>query len=247
MNENFDSFDNYAMKFDMNDRMIVYKYNHSYRVVHQAEEISRSIDLDNVERDLASLIALLHDIARFTQWEKHKSFKDKESFDHGEKGVEILFNEGEIKNYNCDKDDYEIIKKAISNHNKYSIEDGLNERELLHSKIVRDADKLDILYSFSTNRLLEIKNDDKNISDEVRKQFFEHKLIDNNYSKVANDWVVTIFSFVFDLHFDYSFNRVFEEKYIEKIYDGMKNKELFKPFYDETIKYLKKRCKDVRK
>ena len=58
MNENHDAFDNYVMKFDMNERMIAYKYNHSYRVVHQAEEICRSLDLDTYERDIASLIAL---------------------------------------------------------------------------------------------------------------------------------------------------------------------------------------------
>ena len=37
-----------------------------------------------------------------------------------------------------------IIYKAINNHNKFEIERGLSERELLHCKIIRDADKLDI-------------------------------------------------------------------------------------------------------
>ena len=36
-----------------------------------------------------------------------------------------------------------IIKKAIYNHNKYKIEENLNDVELLHRKIIRDADKLD--------------------------------------------------------------------------------------------------------
>ena len=91
MNENFDAFDEYAMKYDMNIKEIAYKYNHSYRVVHQAEEISRSIELDEEEKDLASLIALLHDIARFEQWKRYKSFSDTKEFDHGDEGVKILF------------------------------------------------------------------------------------------------------------------------------------------------------------
>ncbi len=247
MDKNYDEFDKYAMKYDMNEEMIVYKYNHSYRVVHQAEEICRSIDLDNVERDLASLIALLHDIARFRQWTEYKTFKDKDSFDHGEEGAKILFEEGEINNYDCDKADYEIIRKAIVNHNKYIIEDGLNDRELLHSKIIRDADKIDILYAFSTWRLLEITNDDSEISDDVRKQFYEHKPIDRKLIKTVNDRALGKFSLVFDLNYDYSIERIYEEGYIDKIYEGMKNKSIFKEFYDETIKYLKKRCKDVRK
>lgn len=243
MNENFDEFDKYVMQYDMNEKMIEYKYNHSYRVVHQAEEVCRSIDLDNVERDLASLIALLHDIARFRQWTKYKTFNDLESFDHGDEGVKILFDEGEINNYICDKEDYEIIRKSIKNHNKYIIESGLNDRELMHSKIIRDADKIDILYAFSTKRLLEIKNDDSIINEEARKQFFEHKPVDKKYIKSLNDRAIALFSLVFDLYYDYSYERIYNEKYIDKIYEGMINKEIFKPFYDETIKFLKKRCK----
>ena len=247
MNENFDAFDKYVMNYDMKERMIEYKYNHSYRVVHQSEEICRSLDLDNVERDLASLIALLHDIARFRQWTDYKTFKDKDSFDHGDEGEKILFEEGEIKNYICDKEDYDIIRKAVRNHNKYIIEDGLSERELLHSKIVRDADKIDILYAFSTNRLLEIENDDSPINEEVRKQFYKHESIDRKIVKSVNDRAVAKFSLIFDLYYDYSLERVYSEKYIDKIYEGMKNKELFKEFYEEAIRFLKKRCNDDRK
>ena len=247
MNENFDAFDKYAMNYDMKERMIEYKYNHSYRVVHQSEELCRSLDLDNVERDLASLIALLHDIARFRQWTDYKTFRDKDSFDHGDEGEKILFEEGEIKNYICDKEDYDIIRKAIRNHNKYIIEDGLSERELLHSKIVRDADKIDILYAFSTNRLLEIDNDDSPINEEVRKQFYKHESIDRKIVKSVNDRAVAKFSLIFDLYYDYSLERVYSEKYIDKIYEGMKNKELFKEFYEEAIRFLKKRCNDDRK
>ena len=60
MNENFDVFDDFVMTYDMNEKMIGYKYNHSYRTVHQAEEIARSLELDEEDMNLASNIALLH-------------------------------------------------------------------------------------------------------------------------------------------------------------------------------------------
>lgn len=246
MNEDYDEFDKYAMKYDMNEDNIAYKYKHSYRVVHQAEEISRSLDLDNVERDLAVLIALLHDIARFRQWTEYKTFDDRKSFDHGLEAVKILFDEGEIKNYKCDKEDYDVLKKAIFNHNKLAIEDGLNERELLHSKIIRDADKLDIIYAFSTWKLLEITNDDSPISEDVRKDFFDHKPVDKRKIKTVNDRALEKFSLVFDLYLDYSFERVLDEQYIEKMYEGLKNKKIFKEYYEEAMRFLKKRCKNVR-
>lgn len=239
MEENFDAFDEYVLSFDMNETMIAYKYNHSYRVVHQSEEICRSLDMDNVERDLASLIALLHDIARFKQWKEYKTFDDNKSFDHGDMGVKILFDEGLIKNFNVIKEDYDIVSVSIKNHNKYEIEEGLSDRAVLHSKIVRDADKLDILYAFSTNRLLEIKEDDNGISDQVREDFLNHKVIKKDLIKSLNDRIVALFSLVFDLNYDYSKDRIRDEKYIDKIYEHLKNKKMFKIYRDEINKYLK--------
>ena len=240
MNENHDAFDNYVMKYDMNERMIAYKYSHSYRVVHQAEEICRSIDLDTYERDIASLIALLHDIARFKQWAEYKTFSDIDSFDHGDMGVKILFDEGEIKNYIVDKKEYDVIKKAIKFHNKFNLDEkGMNEREIMHSKIIRDADKIDILYSFSTNRLLELKEDNEEISEVVKDEFFRHKGVHKDEIKSKNDDIVKLFALVFDLNYEYSKERILNEKYIEKMYEHLKHKKIFKPFKDEAIKYLK--------
>ena len=241
MNENFDKFDEYVMKYDINEKMIGYKYNHSYRVVHQAEEICRSLNTDTVERDLASLIALLHDIARFRQWTEYKTFSDKDSIDHADEGVKILFDEGEIKNYICDKEDYDVIKKAITYHNKISIDtENMNEREKMHCMIIRDADKLDILYAFSTNRLLGMKDEEgKGISDKIREDFFNHKLVSRKDVTNKNEEILIYVSMAYDLYYDYSKERVVNEKYFEKLYENLKNKKLFKPYFDEAIKYLK--------
>ena len=247
MNENFDEFDKYVMQYDMNEKMIEYKYNHSYRVVHQAEEVCRSIDLDNVERDLASLIALLHDIARFRQWTDYKTFKDSESFDHGDEGVKILFDEGEIKNFIIDKDDYEVVKKAVAGHNKYELDfDDMSEREKLHCKIIRDADKVDILYAFSTNRLLEVVEDDAEISENVKEEFYKHKQTKNINIKSKNDRIISMISLVFDLNYDYSKERVLNENYLKKLYSHFTNKKMFKPYIEEAINYLKGGNKNVR-
>ena len=244
MEENYDVFDDFVMKYDMNENMIVYKYNHSYRVVHQAEEICRSLNMDTVERDLASFIALVHDIARFRQWTNYKTFNDFESFDHGNEGEKILFEEGMIDKFHVDKNDYDVIRVAVRNHNKLNIEDGLNERELLHSKIIRDADKIDILYAFSTNRLLELKEDEGlGISDAVREEFLKHIPVVKKNIKNKNDRLLMLLSLIYDLNYDYSKDRIKNEKYVEKIYNHLSNKKMFKEYFDEVNKYLKRRAK----
>ena len=52
----------------------------------------------------------------------------------------------DIRKY-IENDKYdEIIRKAIKNHNKFEIEKRLTEKELIFAKIIRDADKIDIIY-----------------------------------------------------------------------------------------------------
>ncbi len=239
MEENYDAFDEYAFKYDMNEDMIKYKYNHSYRVVHQAEEICRSLDLDTEKRDTASLIALLHDIARFKQWTEYKTFKDSDSFDHGDMGVKILFEDGLIKKFNAKKEEYDLIAAAIKNHNKFKIDSKIKGDTLLQCKIVRDADKIDILYAFSTNRLLEIEEDDSEISENVRESFHSHNLVLKKDVKTINDKLIMLLSLIYDLNYDYSKERIYNEKYIDKLYEHIKNKKMFKEYFDELKKYLK--------
>ena len=99
MEKNYDAFNEYAMTFDMNIEMIKYKFNHSYRVVHQAEMIAHDENLSEEDMYLASLIALLHDYARFEQWSKYETFNDAKSFDHGDYAAKLLFDEGHIKKF----------------------------------------------------------------------------------------------------------------------------------------------------
>ena len=244
MNDNFDVFDKYFMEFDIEDKMIQFKYNHSYRVLHQCDEISFVLNLDEDDNYIACLIGLLHDIGRFPQWTKNKSFND-ELLDHAQLGVKILFDEGKIKDYDVSSDDYEIIKKAILNHNKFKIDEDLTVREKLHSKIIRDADKIDILYTYSEN-VLKLETDNSKIRDEIHDEFFKHNIIDIRKCNTINEKAVAFFASIYDLNYDYSKGYILDKNYITKIYDVLDNKEIIKPYYEEVIKYLEGSVKNDR-
>ena len=240
MDHNFDMFNDFVMNYDMNEEMIAYKFNHTYRTVHQAEEIARSLNLNEEDKELATIIALLHDIARFRQWKEYKTFTDAKSFDHGDEGVKILFEEGEIEKYNIDKKYYDIIKTAIRLHNKLDInEEELSAKELLHTKIIRDADKIDIIYSFSTQRLLEIKSDDSPISKNVIESIKNHKLVNKLDVNNINDKIILILALTYELNFKYSLKKIYEEKYYSKMIESFHNKEIFEPYIDEINNYIK--------
>ena len=228
-----EAFDKYVSDFDFKVDGIEYKYYHSYRVQKYSEKISDMLNLGLKDKRLASDIGLLHDIGRFHQLEKYNSFCDKK-FDHADYGAKILFEDNLILNYDINKCDYEIVKKAIRNHNKYQIEDGLNERELFFAKLVRDADKIDILNAFSSIRVLEICECDEEISPSVREEFFNNIIVRN----------VNV-AFLFDINFEVSYRIIKEEDFINKFYDAIKHKEIFKEYFDYANKYLDEVLKNV--
>ena len=96
-------FNDYAKKFDFKDWGIRLKFHHTYRVVEYAKEIAESLNVSKEDMEVIELCALLHDISRFTQWEKYQTFSDKNSFDHGDMGCEILLKDNFISKFttNC--------------------------------------------------------------------------------------------------------------------------------------------------
>ena len=239
-----EAFDKYVSDFDFKVDGIEYKYYHSYRVQKYSEKISDMLNLGLKDKKLASDIGLLHDIGRFHQLEKYNSFCDKK-FDHADYGAKILFEDNLILNYDINKCDYEIVKKAIRNHNKYQIEDGLNERELFFAKLVRYADKIDILNAFSSIRVLEICECDEEISPSVREEFFNNITVRNVNVKNKNDKIISMLAFLFDINFEVSYRIIKEEDFINKFYDAIKHKEIFKEYFDYANKYLDEVLKNV--
>ena len=236
-------FDDYVNEFDMNNDMIRYKYLHTYRVCAQSKAICKSVGLDEENTSLAYLIALLHDIGRFTQAKEYNSFRDTNTTDHALLGCKILFEEGLIRRF-IDDDKYdEIIKKAVFNHNKYSIK-GCEGIELMHAKIIRDADKLDIIYSSGLKDSMLIEEDGSKISGQIKVDFENQVLVNlyNGYSK--SDLIVAKFAYVYDLNFDYSYRYLKNNNCINKVYDRLVNKDIYKYYVDKVNEYIDGKCND---
>ena len=139
------AFDNYIKNYDMNVKQIRYKYHHSYRVKELMLKLATILNLSDKEKEVAEVIGLLHDIGRFEQIRKSGDCSDvKSGIDHADESCIYLFDNNHIKDFYDDEKYYEIIKKAIKNHNKYKIEPNLKEIELLFVNMIRDMDKVDI-------------------------------------------------------------------------------------------------------
>ena len=225
-------FKKYVSNYDKENPRIVLKISHSFRVMEQSKKIAQSLNLSEEQIDLATLIGLLHDIARFEQMKRFGTYVDEKSIDHGNLGAEILLDKSFIRKFIDDNKFDDIIIIAIKNHNKYKIQDGLDDICLLHSKIIRDADKLDILYEAT----------EKFWYSEAEKEFIENSapIREDYFAQIKNheailrkkgivnkiDSVVSYLAFVFDFNFKYTFKRTYDENYINKIIDRFKIKNV---------------------
>ena len=239
------TFEKYVEKYNPEDEKIKLKKEHIQRVAKVAEEIAKSENLTDEDIDIAWLIGLLHDIGRFEQIRRYHTFNDGKSINHAEMGVKILFDEGLIKEFVEDRRYDELIRKAILNHNRARIESGLNEKELLHAKIIRDADKVDIFYSltvYSKEAVWESSDlSDEIISDKIFQEFKEDKIIEYKDRVSHADGLICHFAYVYDFNFKYSLQIIYRNNYIDKLYKRhtFKDEETMKR-YDEIYELAKK-------
>lgn len=241
-------FKKYVKNYDINDPKIQAKIAHIERTSRIARQIAESLELEKDDMELAELIGLLHDIGRFEQIKQYHTFVDKNSINHGELGAKILFKNGEIRRFIEDNKYDEIIKTSILNHNrnKENVQFS-SEKEELHSKIIRDADKTDILYilTFEEKEVAWEKKDlsmDK-ISNEIYREFTNRETINYKKRETAADILVSHFAYIFDFNYKYGLQLIKEKGYLEQIYkrfkfDNPETENRFNNIYKIAKEYL---------
>lgn len=241
------SFSEYVKKYDYTDKQVKLKISHIERVSQMAKILANELSLNEEDTNLAELIGLLHDIGRFEQIKNFHTFIDSKSINHAEYGVKVLFEDGLIRKF-IESNEYDsLISKAILNHNRLKIEEGLTDRELLHAKIIRDADKLDIFYNltFEDKSAVWGKDDisDEIISDEIYREYVEDRAIDYSHMNTGADLLVANFAYVYNLYFNQSLIILKDKNYIEEIYKRFDfkdktTKERYENVYKQVINYI---------
>lgn len=249
------AFKEYLKNYNVDDGSIALKVRHTYEVVRKSEYIATRLNLDMENIELAKIIAILHDIGRFEQVKVYKEFNDKK-IEHAEFGIRVLFEDNIIRKFVEDKKYDEIIRKAIYNHNKLKIEENLSDIELLHCKIIRDADKLDNFRVKQEDKMEnifpKIYNEKtinyEKISTKVYEDFVKHKCIKLDDRKTIIDYWVCVIAFIFDLNFNISSQYVKEKNYIDTLIDRIEYKNIDTKQKMENIRkcakeYIENRCK----
>ena len=230
MNRELEMFENFVNSYDMNNPKIKLKYEHTKRVVQRAKEISESINLDEKETNRALVCALFHDLGRFPQVTEYNTFIDELSFDHGDKSYEIL------NEWNYDDD---IVKKAVKYHNKREVPN-FDELTNMHCKIVRDADKIDIMLSFINSPI----DNNYDVDEETMNTIKVHKLLDNRSKMNEFLYGLRYLAYIFDINYKKTMEILLEHNVIDKKLNLLRcdrNKEQIDFIEKELKEYIKER------
>lgn len=205
MEEIVEKFIDYSKYYDLSNLNIRSKFTHSFRVMRYSADIAKSLNLSKSDIELASKIGLLHDISRFYQYEKYQTWNDLKSFDHG------LYSKKILETFLENEDDKDIILTAVFNHNKFKTEINLDYKSNLFCKIIKDADKLDIMKTQCNT----LKEKITHIDLKYLECFFKQTLLLDSTCEEEYIFILRTLAFIFDLNFEYSFLFVKENNIIE--------------------------------
>lgn len=231
-----EEFIKYTNPYKKYGEKIDLKIKHTLRVKSLCIKIAKSEKLSNEDIELAGLCGLLHDIGRFEQWKRYTSYNDLDTLDHGDLGVEILNKNNFINRFTTNNK--ETILRAVKYHNKYRVPNTLNNKNRYFTNITRDADKIDILYLFSTKGLT-TELDNSKMSKKVINRLYNKESIKRVDVKTKADEIAVRLAFVFDLNFKESYKIIKDNNYINTMLNiqlkETNNKELIKQIEDLRI------------
>jgi len=226
-------FADYASGFytgdPQHDRVFRLKQNHTARVAVVIRRIGRSLGLDPEELRVAETAALLHDVGRFRQYAVYRTFRDQASENHARIGLRLINRNRLLAGFSPSQRAH--IARAVAFHNT-AHPPALNDSgSRLFLKLLRDADKLDILnivIGHYTGRVrqpeafngLALTHGDR-CSPRVLAALRESRFVHLDEVRTLNDVKLLYISWVFDLNFSASFQAMRKGRYIERLSASM--------------------------
>lgn len=243
-------FLNYVRKFYTDDssiqRNILLKEKHSLNVRDNIIEISKGLNLSSEDIRLATIITLFHDIGRFKQFSKYKTFDDSKSVNHAKYGIQILEEEGFLEN--LEETEKSIVYTAITNHNAIVLPEIEDKKTLLFCKLIRDADKLDVWNVILTENEEDENSDislgfsnNTNFNLEIIKAIKKKKIIDYKQITTALDYRLILISWVYNINFTYTFNLIKKREVVKQITETLPDIKEIQSIKEEILNYIDSR------
>ncbi|MBF0201541.1 MAG: HD domain-containing protein [Desulfamplus sp.] len=225
-------FDNYSHRFIHGSSIpgpLQLKRDHALRVVDEIFSLASELALDDDSIHIAGAMALFHDLGRFRQFEKYRTFLDIKSENHARRS--ILEIDAHDMLLGCSAREKNLIRGAIAVHNAARVPRLKDSRKVFFMKLLRDADKLDIWrvvidnYSSPDMQNYEFINlglqDLRGCSPKAIEAIEKNRLVMGDSIGELNDFKLMQISWVFDLNFPQTMVKVRERGYVERLIESL--------------------------
>ena len=222
-------FDKYVTSFyDLEPdglRNIILKKEHTMQVVAGMASIAAGERLNKEETMIASTVALLHDVGRFPQYRRWRTFRDSDSDNHARLSLEVIRSEQLLGNLT--DDERLLIEEAVRFHNLLALPEQIESPTDRYIKLIRDADKLDIWRVFLEYYQLPEEQrasavglgfpDRPEVTPECLDALSSGKIVRLEQARVLNDFKLLQISWVYDLNFDTTRRLLLEREYLPRL------------------------------
>ncbi len=234
-------FDEYVSSYNLSQKHVALKNVHTHEVAKVMNLLCEKLKLNERDRYLALVIAFFHDAGRFPQLIETGSYSDF-NYNHAIKSCEVIAERNVLEELGLNEEEKTLVNRAIFNHNRLYLEEDLNEREKLFSKMIRDADKIDI-FRVAVDNFRDYFDDDP--SPKVMEDFLLEKSIDSNDINNQADKIMQRLAFLYDINFKESFEILSENKYfilyVEDIKYNENKIESYNKVMSKTLTYYEGR------
>jgi len=207
------------------EKNILLKLSHTIRVCENIAIIAGPMGMKEEDLALAQALALFHDVGRFEQLRRFGSFNDNTTVDHALLSLKVVNSSGVIS---ClPKRERNIIRKSIWYHNKYRIPVTEKDDVILFSKLIRDADKLDILGIIAEhfekreqhpNQALDYGlTDELGLTEKAVSDILQGKMVRIAALKTLGDLRLMYSSWIFDINFPATLACIKKRGYLERL------------------------------
>lgn len=225
-------FDDYVAGFYGDDAYVnahlKLKEDHSRRTCDEMRYLAEELSLNDNQKRIAEVIALLHDIGRFRQFVKYRTYNDSRSVNHCLLSLEVLRETKVLEK--IEKEEKQLIEKAIEYHGQRELPSDLEGECLLFSQLIRDADKLDVFYVVTEGYKQYRENPDEfnlevefedvpQYSKELLEDVLHGRLVDYSRLRTLNDMKLLQLGWVYDVNFTATLKRIRQRRFLEQIID----------------------------
>jgi hypothetical protein len=246
-------WNHYVRRFDAGDadlrRNMRLKESHTHRVCREALSIGKALALSESDQRIAEALVLLHDVGRFVQYARYRTFADAKSENHALLSLKIIRQEKVL--HHLVERERSILRRAIRYHNRPEVPPVKDRRIQFFARLLRDADKLDIWHlvidyycapPHQKNHAISIGiPDTAGVTHGVMEDLRAHRIVGSRNVHNLNDFKLLQLGWVFDVNFAPALQAIRRRSYLEKIRDVLPVNAVTEEAYAIVKQYLEER------